>query len=195
MISDLTERDLRRRTFAKIEAEMAKIVKQGQRAVRAGGGTAGEGRRALPRPEARTLKVEQHRRPGWADQDTKCRSIARASSSTCVAGRTFPYAQRAIGAFKLLSVAGAYWKGDASGQPAVAACSTAPPGSDKQDSGRTYIDETGGGQAAGPPRAGQAAGAVCDRSDASAPGLVLWLPKGGDRFASDARRLHSYTTS
>ena len=65
----------------------------------------------LPRPAAGSTRSSISRRV-WPRRE-RCRSTDRANSSTSAAGRTFPR-PRAIGAFKLLSVAGAYWKGDAS---------------------------------------------------------------------------------
>ena len=83
--------------------------------------------RASPRDEAGELCA----RPGAGAQGRahrhgpgrpadRCRSTARASSSTCAAARTFP-APGTSAAFKLLCVAGAYWKGDAVARAAPAA--------------------------------------------------------------------------
>ena len=87
--------------------------RQGRRAVRADRDGPRRGRGSSVEDLGQTLKVE-HIKPGWPTM-AACRSIGRASSSTSAAGRTCP-AAGAIGAFKLLSIAGAYWKGDATAQ-------------------------------------------------------------------------------
>jgi threonyl-tRNA synthetase len=97
--------------FSKIEAEMAKIVKEDEAFERV----------EMPRDEAskvcldlgQTLKVE-HISEGLADQATV--SFYRQGEFMDLCRGPHVPSAGAIGAFKLLSVAGAYWKGDASRQ-------------------------------------------------------------------------------
>ena len=97
--------------FPKIEAEMAKIIKENEPFERV----------EEPRHEAlaicgdlkQTLKVE-HITEGLADQDTV--SFYRQGEFIDLCRGPHIPNPKAIGAFKLLSVAGAYWKGDASSQ-------------------------------------------------------------------------------
>ena len=95
--------------FPKIEAEMAKIIKENEPFERV----------EEPRDEAlaicgdleQTLKVE-HITEGLADQESV--SFYRQGEFLDLCRGPHVPAPKAIGAFKLLSVAGAYWKGDAS---------------------------------------------------------------------------------
>jgi threonyl-tRNA synthetase len=97
--------------FPKIEAEMAKIITRDEEFERI----------EVPRAEAikicrdlaQTLKVE-HIETGLANEQTLSFYRQGEFLDLC-RGRHIPSAG-AIGAFKLLSVAGAYWKGDASRQ-------------------------------------------------------------------------------
>ena len=143
----LTEED-----FPAIEAEMAKIIKPDEPFERL----------EEPRDEAvaicrdlgQTLKVE-HINDGLADHPTLSFYRQGEFIDLC-RGPHIPSAG-AIGAFKLLSIAGAYWKGDATRQQlqrlyATAWFSQGRAGRAPEDGRR--------GQAPRPPRAGQAAGAV-----------------------------------
>lgn len=97
--------------FAKIEAEMAKIIKLDEPFERV---VEPRGRAIeLCRGLGQTLKVE-HIEEGLADQETVSFYRQGEFADLC-RGPHVPSAG-AIGAFKLLSVAGAYWKGDASRQ-------------------------------------------------------------------------------
>ena len=97
--------------FPRIEAEMAKIIKEDESFDRV----------EMDRPEAvqfcrdlgQTLKVE-HIEEGLADEE----SVSFYRQGEFIDLCRGPHLPRpgAIGAFKLLSVAGAYWKGDASQQ-------------------------------------------------------------------------------
>ncbi len=148
----LTESD-----FPAIEAEMAKH-RQAQRAVRADRRAARKGRGDLPRPASAPQGRAYHRGPGRSSD--VCRSIAKGNSSICAAGRMFPRAG-AIGAFKLLSVAGAYWKGDASRQQLQRVYATAffsqAELDERSENGRR-------GQTPRPSRPGQAVGTVRHQS-------------------------------
>ncbi len=103
------QRALSQEDFAQIEAEMAKIVKENepferveeprQRAVE------------ICRELGQTLKVE-HIQEGLGDQATV--SFYRQGEFLDLCRGPHVPGAGAIGAFKLLSVAGAYWKGDAS---------------------------------------------------------------------------------
>ncbi len=97
--------------FPRIEAEMAKIIKEDEEFERL----------EVPRAEAikicrdlaQTLKVE-HIETGLADQ-AELSFYRQGEFLDLCRGRHIPSAG-AIGAFKLLSVAGAYWKGDSNNQ-------------------------------------------------------------------------------
>ena len=97
--------------FPKIEAEMAKIVKENEPFERVEMGRDEASR--LCGDLKQTLKVE-HIAEGLADQATVSFYRQGEFMDLC-RGPHLPSAG-AIGAFKLLSVAGAYWKGDASRQ-------------------------------------------------------------------------------
>ncbi len=97
--------------FPKIEAEMAKIIKEDEPLERV----------EMDRLEAaqlckdlgQTLKVE-HIEDGLAEEDSV--SFYRQGEFIDLCRGLHVPSPKAIGAFKLLSVAGAYWKGDASRQ-------------------------------------------------------------------------------
>ena len=105
------ERSISDDDFSKIEAEMAKIIREDEPFERI----------ERPREEAlrlcqdlgQELKVE-HIRDGLADDKTV--SFYRQGEFIDLCRGPHLLSPRAIGAFKLLSVAGAYWKGDASRQ-------------------------------------------------------------------------------
>lgn len=106
-----SERPLSDQDFAKIEAEMAKIVKENEPFERV----------EMDRAEAiqfcrdlgQSLKVE-HIETGLADQATV--SFYRQGEFIDLCRGPHVPTAGLIGAFKLLSVAGAYWKGDANNQ-------------------------------------------------------------------------------
>jgi threonyl-tRNA synthetase len=95
--------------FAKIEAEMAKIVKEDEPFERIE--EPREKAIAVCRDLGQTLKVE-HIEEGLSGED-KVSFYRQGEFLDLCRGPHIPSAG-AIGAFKLLSVAGAYWKGDAS---------------------------------------------------------------------------------
>ena len=105
------EHALSEEDFPKIEAEMARIVKEGEPFERV----------EMDRQEAiqfcrdlgQSLKVE-HLEEGLADEPTV--SFYRQGEFIDLCRGPHVPSAGAIGAFKLLSVAGAYWKGDASRQ-------------------------------------------------------------------------------
>ena len=101
----LTEED-----FPAIEAEMKKIIELDEPFERIEQ-SRDEVAASLPRPGA-ALQGRTYRGRAWPST-TRSRSISRENFSICVAGRT-SRRPKSIGAFKLLSVAGAYWKGDSS---------------------------------------------------------------------------------
>ncbi len=105
------ERPLSEADFPAIEAEMAKIVKEGEPFER----IEEPRQRAMEicRDLGQSLKVE-HINEGLADEATVSFYRQGEFIDLC-RGPHVPSAD-AIGAFKLLSVAGAYWKGDASRQ-------------------------------------------------------------------------------
>ena len=94
----------------------------------------------------------------------------------------------AIGAFKLLSVAGAYWKGDASRQQLQRLYGTA--WFSKQDL-EEHLQQCRRSQAPRPSRAGQAARTVHSIDPLVGSGLILWLPKG----AVVRRELENFSTT
>ena len=94
--------------FAPIEAKMREIVARGEKFVR----------QVIDRDEAirffqdkgEKYKAETH--PGPAARRDRSRCIARATGSTCAAARTCAPPPMSARAFKLMKVAGAYWRGD-----------------------------------------------------------------------------------
>ncbi len=105
------ERPLSEADFPAIEAEMAKIVKEGEPFERIE-----EPRQyalEICRDLGQSLKVE-HINEGLADEATV--SFYRQGEFLDLCRGPHVPSAGAIGAFKLLSVAGAYWKGDASRQ-------------------------------------------------------------------------------
>ena len=106
-----TETPLSEEDFPKIEAEMAKLIKADEAFERI----------ELSKPDAvklcqetgQTLKVE-HLNEGLSEQDVV--SFYRQGEFLDLCRGPHIPSPKAIGAFKLLSIAGAYWKGDASRQ-------------------------------------------------------------------------------
>jgi threonyl-tRNA synthetase len=107
----LMEHSISEEDFPKIEAEMARIVKEDEPFERIE--TPREKAVALCEELGQALKVE-HINDGLADQATLSFYRQGEFLDLC-RGPHIPSAG-AIGAFRLLSVAGAYWKGDASGR-------------------------------------------------------------------------------
>lgn len=155
--------------FPAIEAEMAKIIKQDEIFERID----------VPRAEAlsicgdlkQTLKVE-HIETGLADQATLSFYRQGEFIDLC-RGRHIP-AAGAIGAFKLLSVAGAYWKGDASNQQLQRLYGTAWFSKEEQDAYLAQIEEA-------KRRDHRVLGKHLELFAVSplvGSGLILWLPRG-----------------
>ena len=103
--------------------------RQGRRAVRAARRAAREGARALPRAGA-GVQGRAHQ-DGLADEATLSFYRQGEFIDLC-RGRHIP-STGPIGAFKLLSVAGAYWKGDAN-RASSCSGSTPPPSSTRKNS-------------------------------------------------------------
>ena len=155
--------------FPKIEAEMAKIIKENEPFERV----------EEPRDEAlaicgdleQTLKVE-HITEGLADEETVSFYRQGEFIDLC-RGPHVPH-PKAIGAFKLLSVAGAYWKGDASAQQLQRLYGTAWFSKQDLDAHIKQVEEA-------KKRDHRVLGRqhelfLIDPNVGS--GLVLWLPKG-----------------
>ena len=164
------EHALSEEDFPRIEAEMAQIVKEDEPFERV----------EMERAEAiavlpRSGPVAQGRahRGGPGRRDRPCRFIGKASSSICAAGRTCP-APGVIGAFKLLSVAGAYWKGDAQRQQLQRLYGTAWFSKQDLDAYLKQVEEA-------KRRDHRVLGKQLELfliDPAVGSGLVFWLPKG-----------------
>ena len=103
----------------------------------------------------------------------RCRSTGRANSSTSAAASTFP-APATSAAFKLLSVAGAYWKGDASRQQLQRLYATAFFDKAELDAHLEMVEEA-------KRRDHRVLGKQLELFTISplvGSGLILWLPKG-----------------
>jgi threonyl-tRNA synthetase len=155
--------------FPRIEAEMAAIVQQGEPFERF----------IAPREEAlqlveglsQSLKSE-HIRTGLANHDTV--SFYRQGEFVDLCrGPHVPDAKR-IKAFKLLSVAGAYWKGDATGRPLQRVYGTAWFSQKDLDA---YLDQVNEAKRRDHRVLGKQLGLFSISGDVGA-GLCLWLPKG-----------------
>ncbi|MBN2021750.1 MAG: threonine--tRNA ligase [Pirellulales bacterium] len=155
--------------FPKIEAEMAKIVKEDEPFERIEQPRAKA--IALCRELGQSLKVE-HVAEGLADQE----QVSFYRQGEFVDLCRGPHVPRAgaIGAFKLLSVAGAHWKGDASGRPLQRLYGTAWFSQKDLDEYLKQVEEA-------KRRDHRVLGRqlelfLIDQEVGS--GLVLWLPKG-----------------
>jgi len=155
--------------FPKIEAEMAKIIKEDEEFERI----------EVPRAEAikicrdlaQTLKVE-HIESGLADQ-TMLSFYRQGEFIDLCRGRHIPSAG-AIGAFKLLSVAGAYWKGDSSRQQLQRLYGTAWFSKEELAAYLTQVEEA-------KRRDHRVLGKQLELFTVNptvGQGLVLWLPRG-----------------
>lgn len=165
---DMPDR-LRDEDFPKIEAEMAKIIAEGEAFERF----------ELPREEAigfcadlqQELKVE-HMRTGLGDHTTL--SFYRQGEFVDLCrGPHIPDAGR-IKAFKLLSVAGAYFKGDANGKPLQRLYGTAFFNQKDLDEHIVLIEEA---KRRDHRLLGKQHGLFTISADVG-PGLALWMPKG-----------------
>ena len=155
--------------FPRIEAEMARIVKENEPFERV----------EMARDESlqffqdlgQTLKVE-HLREGLADEPTV--SLYRQGEFVDLCRGPHVPAAGAIGAFKILSVAGAYWKGDASRQQLQRLYGTAFFAKQDLDAHLRQVEEA-------KRRDHRVLGKQLELfliDPAVGSGLVLWLPKG-----------------
>lgn len=165
---DLAER-IREEDFPKIEAEMAKIIADAEPFERF----------EMPREEAlgfcadlqQSLKVE-HLKTGLADHPTLSFYRQGEFADLC-RGPHIPDAGR-IKAFKLLSIAGSHWKGDASGKPLQRLYGTAWFSQKDLDAYLTQIEEA---KRRDHRVLGKQHG-LFHISPEVGQGLCLWLPKG-----------------
>lgn len=164
-----TEHAISDEDFPKIEAEMAKIVKEDEPFERV----------EEPRDRAiqlcadlkQTLKVE-HIQEGLGDQATV--SFYRQGEFLDLCRGPHVPTAGAIGAFKLLSVAGAYWKGDASRQQLQRLYATAWFSKQEMDAYLQQVQEARR-------RDHRVLGKQLELfliDPTVGAGLVLWLPKG-----------------
>ena len=155
--------------FPKIEAEMAKIIQENEPFERV----------EVPREKAveiceglsQKLKVE-HIREGLKDQETL--SFYRQGEFLDLCRGPHVPSAKAIGAFKLMSVAGAYWKGDAENQQLQRLYGTAWFTKQQLDEYLTKIEEA-------KRRDHRVLGKQLELFTIDpmvGSGLVLWLPKG-----------------
>ncbi len=164
------KRPLAEEDFPAIEAEMAKIIK------------ADEPFERLEEPRAKaieicrdlgqTLKVE-HINEGLADHATLSFYRQGEFLDLC-RGPHIPSAG-AIGAFKLLSIAGAYWKGDASRQQLQRLYATAWFSQAELEEHLKLVEEA---KRRDHRVLGKHLELFATNAQMVGPGLVLWLPKG-----------------
>lgn len=163
------ERSISETDFAAIEAEMAKIIKADEPFERI----------VEPRSQAveicrdlrQPLKVE-HIETGLADQPTL--SFYRQGEFIDLCRGPHVPSAGVIGEFKLLSVAGAYWKGDASRQQLQRLYGTAWFSKQELDNYLRMVEEA-------KRRDHRVLGKQLELFTTSSlvgPGLILWLPKG-----------------
>ncbi len=155
--------------FPRIEAEMAKIVEEDEPFERLD--EPREKAMRLCRDLGQSLKVE-HIQEGLADEETV--SFYRQGEFIDLCGGPHVPSAGAVGAYKLLSVAGAYWKGDASRQQLQRLYGTA--WFSRQDLER-YLKQVEEAKR----RDHRVLGKKLDLfllDPAVGSGLVLWLPKG-----------------
>ena len=165
----LSERSLSEADFPRIEAEMARIVEEGEPFERI----------EQPRAKAaelcsdlgQTLKVE-HIAEGLAEEEVL--SFYRQGEFIDLCEGPHVPSAGAIGAFKLLSVAGAYWKGDASRQQLQRLYGTA--WFTKEDL-EDYLKRVEEAKRRDHRLLGKQLELFMIDSTVG-PGLVLWLPKG-----------------
>ncbi len=164
------QRPLSEEDFPAIEAEMAKIVKANEPFERLD--EPREKALAVCRDLGQVLKVE-HINEGLADHPTLSFYRQGEFIDLC-RGPHIPSAG-AIGAFKLLSIAGAYWKGDASRQQLQRLYATAWFSKEELEEHLLRVEEA-------KRRDHRVLGKQLDLFATNpalvGPGLVLWLPKG-----------------
>jgi threonyl-tRNA synthetase len=161
----LTEED-----FPAIEAEMAKIIKQNEPFERLD--EPRDKAVAICRDLGQTLKVE-HIQEGLAEHPTLSFYRQGEFLDLC-RGPHIPSAG-AIGAFKLLSVAGAYWKGDASRQQLQRLYGTAWFSQAELDEHLKMVEEA---KRRDHRVLGKHLELFATNPELVGAGLVLWLPKG-----------------
>lgn len=175
--------------FAAIEAEMAKLVKQDEPFERIEKSRADA--EAICSDLKQELKVE-HVREGLASHDTVSFYQQGEFIDLC-RGPHIPSAG-AIGAFKLLSVAGAYWKGDQSNKQLQRVYATAFFDQADLDAYLTKIEEA-------KKRDHRVLGKKLELFHISplvGQGLILWLPKGAmirsylEQFIKDELQKRGY---
>jgi len=165
----LSQRSISEADFPQIEAEMARIIEEGEPFERI------EQPRAkaieLCRDLGQTLKVE-HIEQGLADKEVI--SFYRQGEFIDLCEGPHVPSAGAIGAFKLLSVAGAYWKGDASRQQLQRLYGTAWFTKPDLDAYLKRVEEA-------KRRDHRLLGKQLELfmiDPTVGPGLILWLPKG-----------------
>ncbi len=161
----LTEED-----FPAIEAEMAKIIKLNEPFERLE--EPRERAVAVCRDLGQTLKVE-HINEGLADHATL--SFYRQGEFLDLCRGPHIPAAGAIGAFKLLSIAGAYWKGDATRQQLQRLYATAWFSKEELEEHLKMVEEA---KRRDHRVLGKQLELFATNPALVGPGLILWLPKG-----------------
>lgn len=164
------KRPLSEEDFPAIEAEMAKIVKANEPFERLD--EPREKALAVCRDLGQVLKVE-HINEGLADHSTLSFYRQGEFIDLC-RGPHIPSAG-AIGAFKLLSIAGAYWKGDASRQQLQRLYATAWFSKEELEEHLLRVEEA---KRRDHRVLGKQLDLFATNPNLVGPGLVLWLPKG-----------------
>jgi threonyl-tRNA synthetase len=184
------DRPLSEEDFPAIEAEMAKIVAEDQTFERL----------EMPRDEARRLCAElgqplkvEHIETGLADEKTLSFYRNGEFLDLC-RGKHIPSTGHIGKAFKLLSVAGAYWKGDASREQLQRVYATAFFDKKQLDDYLTQLEEA-------KRRDHRTLGKQLELftiSQTVGSGLILWLPKGAivrqtlEEYIKDELRRRGY---
>ncbi len=175
--------------FPKIEAEMAKIIKEDEPLERVS--MAHAEAKQFCEDLGQTLKVE-HLDEGLADEESVSFYRQGEFMDLC-RGPHVPH-PKAIGAFKLMSVAGAYWKGDASNQQLQRLYGTAWFG--KKDL-KAYLAQAEEAKKRDHRQLGRKL-KLFAIDDQVGQGLVLWKPKGAiireelQRFIGEHLRRQGY---
>jgi threonyl-tRNA synthetase len=163
-------RPLSEEDFPAIEAEMAKIIKANEPFERLE--EPREKALAVCKDLGQTLKVE-HINEGLADHPTL--SFYRQGEFIDLCRGPHIPAAGAIGAFKLLSIAGAYWKGDADRQQLQRLYATAWFSKEELEEHLQRVEEA---KRRDHRLLGKQLDLFATNPNLVGPGLVLWLPKG-----------------
>jgi threonyl-tRNA synthetase len=163
-------RPLSEEDFPAIEAEMAKIIKANEPFERLE--EPREKALAVCQDLGQTLKVE-HINEGLADHPTL--SFYRQGEFIDLCRGPHIPAAGAIGAFKLLSIAGAYWKGDAERQQLQRLYATAWFTKEELEEHLQRVEEA---KRRDHRLLGKQLDLFATNPNLVGPGLVLWLPKG-----------------